>query len=144
MILTTPTPLFNDSNFNTRYIFNLISGRKLMEHHKLDTCKLKKFNVSSFVYRHDGYYPIALSSYVEQFGFKCLKRYTIDYLRALEKSVETISIGDQTSFMSGPPSLKTRLVKTLRELGLEIEIPFRKLPILNLLGSTNVAIFKKL
>jgi len=143
MLITTPTPLFNDSNFTTEYVFNLISGRKLMEHYELDTNKLKIFNVSSFVYRHDGYYPRALLTYVEKFGFKCVKSYTIDYLRAIEKSVETISLGDQTNFMSSPPSPKTRIVKTLRELGLEIEIPFRKLPILNLMGSTNVALFKK-
>jgi len=144
MILTTPTPLFNDSNFSSKYVVNLISGSKLMEHHELDTSKLKKFNVSSFVYRHDGYYPRALSTYVEKFGFKCVRSYTIDYLRALEKSVQTISLEDQINFMSGSPSLKTLIVKTLRELGLEIEIPFRKLPILNLMGSTNVTSFKKL
>jgi len=80
---------------------------------------------------------------VNRFGFKCLKNYTIDYLRAPEKSIESVSSDGEAGFLSQDGSLKKRLIQNLRKLGLEMEIPLRKLPVMNLLGSTNVAVFRK-
>jgi len=143
LILTTPTPLFNGSKLSTKYVFDLLTRKRLTENFELDTTILRKFNVSSFIYRHDGYYPLALIEYVNRFGFRCMKNYTIDYLRAPEKSIESVSSDGEASFLSHDSSLKKRLIQNMRKLGLEIEIPIRNLPIINLLGSTNVAVFRK-
>jgi len=144
LILTTPTPLFDNPSLSFKYIYDLISGRRLVENHELDTDKLSKFQISSFAYRHDGYYPIALMKYVESFGFACKKYYTIDYLRTIEKSVLTDDLQRQLNFLSEQQTFRTRFLKKVRQFGLELEIPLRRFPIMNLFGSTNIAIFEKI
>ena len=121
LILTTPTPLFNGLKLSSKYFFDLLSGKRLTENFELDTTILRKFNVSSFVYRHDGYYPLALTEYVKCFGFKRLKNYTIDYLRAPEKSIERVSSDGEAGFLSHDSSLKKRLIQNTRKLALRLK-----------------------
>ncbi len=144
LILSTPTPLFNGTRLSTRYVIDIFRGKKISENFELNTLILKRFDVSAFTYRHDGYYPIALKKYVESFGFMCLKSFTIDYLRAPEKSLENISSEDGANFLERERSMKEQAVSYLRQIGLALEIPLRIVPILNRFGSTNVVIFRKL
>ena len=51
MILTTPTPLFNDTRPSREYFAQVISGKQLLESCKLDTTNLEKL-MANFTYRH--------------------------------------------------------------------------------------------
>jgi 2-polyprenyl-3-methyl-5-hydroxy-6-metoxy-1,4-benzoquinol methylase len=122
LVLTTPTPLFNRMDSKWKYPLTLLGGRKLVEPNTVDTREipaLLKYGIASSKYRHDGYYPRALRSYVEGFRFSLIRSYTIGY----------------------PERVRQALFLT-RALGGDPEMTIRRLPFLNLLGITNVALFR--
>jgi 2-polyprenyl-3-methyl-5-hydroxy-6-metoxy-1,4-benzoquinol methylase len=76
LLLTTPTPIHH-----LRYFVNILTRKKLLELQYQDSEKnrLRNFGISPHLYRHDGYYPLALVEYVESFGFQCEKMYTMNF-----------------------------------------------------------------
>jgi 2-polyprenyl-3-methyl-5-hydroxy-6-metoxy-1,4-benzoquinol methylase len=113
LLLTTPTPMFERLvNFDLRYIVRTLTRKKLLESQNIDSGKnrIRKFEIPPYLYRHDGYYPLALVEYAELFGFRCEKIYTMDFLGRM------------------------------RFLG---ELRLRRVPILKLLGKTNILILRK-
>lgn len=87
-ILTTPTPLHWFETLVTRHGFNFsyvhrLFKRKLKEEHTHSILKtesiLAKYGIGDYTYRYDGYFPIGLRDYVEKFGFKCVRYYTLFY-----------------------------------------------------------------
>lgn len=144
LLLTTPTPLFEDiSQLTVEYVIETLRGRRLSESQIIDTTKIPVFHdydVSAYLYRHDGYYPRALRVYVESFGLSCLKSYTIGLpthpaLRGLASffGIEGRSPGGhETDVGQGPD----------RRLLRRIDFVMRRVPIANLLGRTNIGLFK--
>ncbi len=80
---------------------------------------LRRYGIAPSIYRHDGYYPRVLRGYVERFGFTCIKSYTIDYSREVRQTLILVAL-----------------------VGGNSEIILHKMPIANLLGVTNVALFR--
>lgn len=122
MLLTTPTPLFNGMDSKWKYPIDLLAGRKLLESHVVDSTEipvLLRYGIASSQYRHDGYYPRAFIPYVESFGFELVKSYTIGFPSKVSKAFF--------------------LARVKRD---DIEITLRSFPIVNLLGITNVALFR--
>jgi 2-polyprenyl-3-methyl-5-hydroxy-6-metoxy-1,4-benzoquinol methylase len=118
-LLTCPTPLFEVfDSIDRKYLLNLFSN-KLLEHQKIDAnnTALSKFGIEDYLYRHDGYYPRGIKSFIEKFGFQCVKYYTICFDR--------------------------RPVSLLRCRNF-LELIYRRIPLFNLLGITNVQLFRKL
>src|SRR6266849_1350941 len=116
-ILTTPTPLFEHLvTFSPGYVERLLLGKKLLEEQVIDTTKvhvLAEHGISHFLYRHDGYYPLALGKYIESFGFICDKMYTISF----------------------PHWVRNRLLYPLRELGMDVEMIARRIPVVKIFGA---------
>jgi len=122
-ILSTPTP-FGIAPSSPHYIVDALGGNKLVERHQIDTNKveiLRHYEISRFLYRHDGYYPRALRKYLRNFGFRCDKFYTIEFIRIVRKSLMPFKI-----------------------VGVKTELWARRIPLLNMLGSTNIAICRKM
>ncbi len=122
MILTTPTPLFNGMDSKWKYPIAMLGGRRLLETHVVYTREipvLLRYGIASSKYRHDGYYPRALKSHVEGFGFALIKSYTIGY-----------------------PEKVRQALFFMRALGSDHEMTMRTVPLLNLVGITNVTIFR--
>jgi 2-polyprenyl-3-methyl-5-hydroxy-6-metoxy-1,4-benzoquinol methylase len=114
LLLTTPTPLFEElAGLNLSYVWTLLRGKKLLEEQMIDSGKNEtaEYGVRPRSYRHDGYYPRALVTYVESFGYVCSKFYTISFPSRIR------------SVMS--------------------ESSARRLPLVKLLGRTNVGVFKR-
>jgi len=114
-IITAPTPLFEIESLVTRDIINFSYFKRLLRKQlkesqiiRTNDSRLKDYGLGGYLYRHDAYFPLGLRNYVESFGFKCIRRYTIGfkYGRRLKK----------------------------------VEVRIRKIPILNLLGITNILI----
>jgi 2-polyprenyl-3-methyl-5-hydroxy-6-metoxy-1,4-benzoquinol methylase len=122
MILTTPTPLFNGMDSKWKYPITMFAGKKLLESHVVDTREipvLMRYGIASSQYRHDGYYPIALTRYVEDFGFALVRSYTVGFPRKVRQAL----------FLMGM-------------MGRDSEMIIRRVPVLNLLGVTNVTVFR--
>ena len=122
MILTTPTPLFNGLDSKWKYPIALYAGKRLLERHVVDSREipvLMKYGIASSQYRHDGYYPRALERFVKGFGFTLTKSYTIDYPKKVRQAL----------FLMGA-------------VGRDLEMTVRSIPLLNLLGVTNVTVFR--
>jgi len=121
LVLTTPTPLFNGVKSKWRYPLTVFGGRMLVEKNVVDTRNipvLMEHGIPESQYRHDGYYPLALKPYVEGFGFKFEKGYTMGYEGKM-----------------------TRAFFFMRLWGGDPELLIRKIPLLNLLGVTNITVF---
>jgi 2-polyprenyl-3-methyl-5-hydroxy-6-metoxy-1,4-benzoquinol methylase len=123
LILTTPTPLFeNLASFSPRYVGRVLRGKRLLEEHAIETTKvhvLAEHGISPFLYRHDGYYPLALRKYIQSFGFGCEKMYTISF----------------------PHWVRNRLLYPLRELGKDVDMTARRIPVVKMFGGTIVSRF---
>lgn len=116
-LLTCPSPLNEILNIaDMKYVWNLF-GHKLKESQIIDSNKnlLSEYGIKDYLYRHDGYYPLGLKAFIEKFGFRCVKFYTIGF--------------GKRSFMI--PYIN------------RFEFFLRKVPLLNLFGSINVQMFKK-
>jgi 2-polyprenyl-3-methyl-5-hydroxy-6-metoxy-1,4-benzoquinol methylase len=119
LLLTAPTPLFEImGTINLRYLKTLMS-RRLLETHvtRSSENRLAEFGMGGYLYRHDGYYPRGLAGYVEDVGFRCVKSYTIGFIR-----------------------------KPLSPLGRHwlLERSVRKIPILKFWGITNIQLFERI
>ena len=116
-LLTCPTPMFEITpKIGLRYLRNLYRG-KLREENILssDRNALSRYSLSGYAYRHDGYYPLGLMRFVEKFGFRCVRIYTIGF-------------GRSRLMVPGTYHLEPYL---------------RRLPTVNLLGITNFQVFRK-
>lgn len=142
LILTTPTPLFEViSSLTAKYLHTVLRGNKLSEGQVIDTTELptlRKHGISAYKFRHDGYYPLALRRHVESMGFKCLKFYTIAFdtplaIRQLSALFRGLMI----------PPRRGQGIENGQRPAYEKDLIPRKIPIVNLLGATNVAVFKK-
>jgi 2-polyprenyl-3-methyl-5-hydroxy-6-metoxy-1,4-benzoquinol methylase len=124
MLLTTPTPLFETvTELSLPYLRELIDRRKLLERNLIETTKKEEFSargITNSSFRHDGYYPLALRRYLRRFGFKCQKAYTIQF-----------------------PHRSKIALYPLQILGINREMMLRRIPFLNLLGSINVLVCRK-
>jgi 2-polyprenyl-3-methyl-5-hydroxy-6-metoxy-1,4-benzoquinol methylase len=125
LLLTTPTPLFEGlRRFNIKYILDALSYHELLERHVINTEERDSFghyDIAGYTYRHDGYYPRSLIDYIEGFGFRTKKFYTISFLWAISLS-RTITFDPNVA----------RVESVLRRT-----FPFR------LLGGTNVGIYMR-
>lgn len=122
LLLTTPTPLFNNLRSKWRYPASLLAGQKLLEPNTVDTREvpdLVRFGVGSSQYRHDGYLPLALRRYARRFGFEPVKCYTMEFPKRLRRAL----------FVTGAN-------------GATGEMVIRRMPIFNLFGVTNVCLMR--
>ena len=118
-LLTCPTPLFEiSSSVNFNYLRNLFHSN-LLESQIIDTNQnvLSRYGIKGYLYRHDSYYPRGLRSFIEGFGFRCVKSYTIGFDRK--------------------PFRRMTIHAT------NLELILRKVPLFNLLGVTNIQLFQK-
>lgn len=118
-LLTCPTPLYEILNsVSSNYLKNLFRD-KLLEGQIIDSNQtaLSRYGIKDYLYRHDGYYPRGLRSFIEGFGFRCSKSYTIGFVREPFHRV----IAHATN----------------------LELILRRIPLFNLLGVTNIQLFKK-
>jgi hypothetical protein len=93
---------------------------RLQESQLIDTAKekmLMKYGIKHTVYPHNGFYPRALQAYVEGFGFRCLKLYTIQFPNKLRK---VAGLGE---------SLRGELI-------------LRQFPLVRCVGKTVIALFE--
>jgi 2-polyprenyl-3-methyl-5-hydroxy-6-metoxy-1,4-benzoquinol methylase len=131
-----------------------LTGKKLLEPLIIDTTKipaLRSRRISAYLYRHDGYYPRALCKYVQSIGFRCVRFYTIDFLSRtvfLERMLAQLRRGlAPTSGASTFCELDApfSFVDEAWQPGYEAaELAMRRIPLINLLGSTNVGVFRRL
>ena len=132
LLLSTPTAYGElGSRIMPRVIWNTLSHRKLLEQnvlHTRDVDVLRAYNVSSFSFRHDGYYPRALRRYIQSFGFRLVSAYTIGFRKPV------ILVG---------PSLRPFQVLRSDNPRMAADLILRRVPVVRLLGSTNVALFQK-
>jgi 2-polyprenyl-3-methyl-5-hydroxy-6-metoxy-1,4-benzoquinol methylase len=121
LLISTPTPLFeNLAKRNLAYVKDVFGGKKLLEGQRIDSSmnRLGEFNLGGYSYRHDGYYPRTLISYIESFDFRCKKFYTMQYPTG---NVEA---------------------RTASRFGILDLIP-RHIPLIRYFGKTNVGLFTK-
>lgn len=126
LILTAPTPLFEIYPAPTfDYLHQFLSGR-LKEEQLIDSSatRLSSCGVSRTIYRHDGFYPLALRRFVTSFGFRCIKMMTC------------------TPYYPAERTVVAQLFRTLarpRVRRLVMRVPF-----LNLFSQTNVQLFRRI
>ena len=159
LVLTAPTPVFGDLVPPALgYVRVMMKGEKLTESHIADTTKrlvFQQYGISEYLYRHDGYYPRAFVRYVEGFEFRRVRFYTITIrtpLLIVKNFVTRPS--DSRLPMPSPASpvpeeapvshrLVRRLWRTANSIQREYDLLLRRIPLLNLLGDTNVGVFRK-
>lgn len=90
-ILTCPTPLHEifkkiDKTKKFHEYFQNMLSYKLYEMNVINSNdnNLSNYGIKDYLYRHDGYYPLGLKFFIESFGFKCKKLYTIGFRIPLE------------------------------------------------------------
>ena len=120
LILTTPTPMSEIVPLSRDYVREVWRGDRLSESQVVSTDEnpVGRYGMGGFLYRHDGYYPLALARWVESFGFSRRRVYTV-YM-----------------------PLPTRLRKHER-LRVALESSLQRLPRLRLLGGDNVQVHRR-
>ncbi len=95
-LLSTPIP-HNVPSW--RYVTRLLARDVLLEPFTVRTDLNvigQRFGMRGIQYRHDGYYPLALKDWVEGFGTKCTKAYTIGRRLSLQMPLMSL-IGGETN-----------------------------------------------
>lgn len=165
LILTVPTPLSADTPLSVmKYFYRAVRGDRLLERQVLDTTQdsvLQAAGVSAYLWRHDCYYPRALRRYIEREGFRCVRFYTIGFLQfavkgflsALFGEAVLVRVTNRHAVDSGDAGLTQksyarpawlRLKSAYHTVSQACELIQRKIPLVKLIGVTNVGIFRKL
>lgn len=166
LILTVPTPLSAEVPLPvTKYFYRAVRGKKLLEDCVLDTTKdsaLRAAGISAYLWKHDCYYPRALRRYVEGEGFLCIRFYTIGFLHFAVKGIlSALFNGALLDRVTNPlPAGDSRnsgvaqegdarpawlqLKSAYHTMSQACELIQRKIPVVKLMGVTNVGIFRKL
>lgn len=132
LLLTTPTPacdIMLPLGLRLRYIRGLLSGRvreeyfMTTEERGYDQEQLRRHGVVDYRFRHDAYWPSTLPRWIEGFGFRRLRFYTMIWL------LEWFPV---------------RLWRALRSFPAwnYLEMLARRIPGLNMFGAHNVGVFE--
>lgn len=165
LIITVPTPLSAEAPVSViEYFYRAILGQKLLETCVLDTTKdpaLRAAGISAYLWRHDCYYPRALRRYIEAHGFQCIRFYTIGFLHfATKKILSALFDGTVLDRLTNPLPVASsnnsrvvqeadphpawlRLKSAYHSMSQACELIQRKIPVVKLMGVTNVGIFRK-
>ena len=160
LVLTAQTPLNLTSSSSTvrfhrliDYVRTTLAQRELTQSYTWNTSQLSTLceqGTSSYFVRNDGYYPIALKEYIERVGFHCVRYYTIGRPTPLAIAGRLMTLINLEAILSlarfrarrhGKDHMFAHYLRLLAEGYHRTE---RKIPLINLVGLTNVGVFYKI
>ena len=159
LVLTAQTPLNLTSSSNTGrlnrlidYVRTTLTQRELTEPHTLNTGQLsllRDHGIPGYLVKNDGYHPIALKKHIERTGFHCVRYYTIGRPTPLAIAGQLTTLIDLAAILPlarfrakrhGKDQIFAHYLRLLAEGYHRAE---RKIPLINLIGLTNIGVFRK-